>query len=136
MGLAQDEEPSALAIEEVIVTSRKRAESIQDVPIAVTSITSQLENPAIRNLRDIEGLAPNVQIRQSMGRTAGHAISIRGIGYSNDEKSFDPAVGVVYDGVALTTNSGTLLLITLTSSPSKSCGGRRALCLGKIQSLA
>ncbi|MBT6185064.1 MAG: TonB-dependent receptor [Betaproteobacteria bacterium] len=109
IGLAQNEDPSALAIEEVIVTSRKRAESIQDVPIAVTSITSQLENPAIRNLRDIEGLAPNVQIRQSMGRTAGHAISIRGIGYSNDEKSFDPAVGVVYDGVALTTNSGALI---------------------------
>lgn len=109
MVLAQDQERGALAIEEVMVTARKRQESIQDVPIAVTSITSQLENPAIRNLRDIEGLAPNVQIRQSMGRTAGHAISIRGIGYSNDEKSFDPAVGVVYDGVALTTNSGALI---------------------------
>ena len=106
---AQEEGESALAIEEVIVTSRKRQESIQDVPIAVTSITSQLENPAIRNLRHIEGLAPNVQVRQSMGRTAGHAISIRGIGYSNDEKSFDPAVGIVYDGIALTTNSGTLI---------------------------
>ena len=56
MGLAQDEEPSALAIEEVIVTSRKRAESIQDVPIAVTSITSQLENPAIRNLERYRGV--------------------------------------------------------------------------------
>ena len=106
---AQTDEPAALAIEEVIVTSRKRDESIQDVPIAVTSITNQLENPAIRNLRDIEGLAPNVQVRHSMGRTAGHAISIRGIGYSNDEKSFDPAVGIVYDGVALTTNSGALI---------------------------
>ncbi len=106
---AQTDEPAALAIEEVIVTSRKRNESIQDVPIAVTSVTNQLANPAIRNLRDIEGLAPNVQIRHSMGRTAGHAISIRGIGYSNDEKSFDPAVGIVYDGVALTTNSGTLI---------------------------
>ena len=106
---AQEEGESALAIEEVIVTSRKRQESIQDVPIAVTSITNQLDNPAIRNLRHIEGLAPNVQVRQSMGRTAGHAISIRGIGYSNDEKSFDPAVGVVYDGIALTTNSGALI---------------------------
>ena len=106
---AQEEGESALAIEEVIVTSRKRQESIQDVPIAVTSITTQLDNPAIRNLRHIEGLAPNVQVRQSMGRTAGHAISIRGIGYSNDEKSFDPAVGVVYDGIALTTNSGALI---------------------------
>lgn len=44
---AQEEGESALAIEEVIVTSRKRQESIQDVPIAVTSITNQLDNPAI-----------------------------------------------------------------------------------------
>ncbi|MFT6955036.1 MAG: iron complex outermembrane receptor protein [Halieaceae bacterium] len=106
---AQDAGKTNMQLEEVIVTSRFRAESIQDVPIAVTAITAELANPSIRNLRDLEGLAPNVQIRHSMGRTAGHAISIRGIGYSNDEKSFDPAVGVVIDGVAMTTSSGTLL---------------------------
>ncbi|MFT6286115.1 MAG: iron complex outermembrane receptor protein [Alcanivorax sp.] len=106
---AQDAGKTNMQLEEVIVTSRFRAESIQDVPIAVTAITAELENPSIRNLRDLEGLAPNVQIRHSMGRTAGHAISIRGIGYSNDEKSFDPAVGVVIDGVAMTSTSGTLL---------------------------
>jgi iron complex outermembrane recepter protein len=106
---AQDVESQKMQLEEVVVTSRKRTESVQDVPIAVTAITEELENPSIRNLRDLEGLAPNVQIRHSMGRTAGHAISIRGIGYSNDEKSFDPAVGVVIDGVAMTSTSGTLL---------------------------
>jgi iron complex outermembrane receptor protein len=106
---AQDIQKPKLQLEEVVVTSRKREESIQDVPIAVTAITADLENSSIRNFRDLEGLAPNVQIRQSMGRTAGHAISIRGIGYSNDEKSFDPAVGVVVDGVAMTSTSGTLM---------------------------
>lgn len=106
---AQDAQTPRMQLEEVIVTSRKREESIQDVPIAVTAIIAELDNPAIRNLRDLEGLAPNVQIRHSMGRTAGHAISIRGIGYSNDEKSFDPAVGIVFDGVAMTSTSGTLL---------------------------
>lgn len=106
---AQDVKEPKMQLEEVIVTSRKRTESVQDVPIAVTAIIAELENPSIRNLRDLEGLAPNVQIRHSMGRTAGHAISIRGIGYSNDEKSFDPAVGVVIDGVAMTSTSGTLL---------------------------
>jgi iron complex outermembrane receptor protein len=106
---AEDLQKPKVQLEEVLVTSRKREESIQDVPIAVTAITADLKNSSIRNFRDLEGLAPNVQIRQSMGRTAGHAISIRGIGYSNDEKSFDPAVGVVVDGVAMTSTSGTLM---------------------------
>ena len=107
--VAQDSQTPKLQLEEVVVTSRKLSESVQDVPIAVTAIVAELENPSVRNLRDLEGLAPNVQIRHSMGRTAGHAISIRGIGYSNDEKSFDPAVGVVIDGVSMTSSSGTLL---------------------------
>ena len=106
--LAAAEETKSLQLEEVVVTSRKREESVQDVPIAVTAITSELQNGSIRDLKDLEGLVPNVQIRQSMGRAAGHAISIRGIGYSNDEKSFDPAVGVVLDGVAMTVNTGAL----------------------------
>ncbi|MGY8801719.1 MAG: TonB-dependent receptor [Pseudomonadales bacterium] len=105
---AAAQETKSLQLEEVVVTSRKREESVQDVPIAVTAITSELQNGSIRDLKDLEGLVPNVQIRQSMGRAAGHAISIRGIGYSNDEKSFDPAVGVVLDGVAMTVNTGAL----------------------------
>ena len=105
---AAAQETKSLQLEEVVVTSRNREESVQDVPIAVTAITSELQNGSIRDLKDLEGLVPNVQIRQSMGRAAGHAISIRGIGYSNDEKSFDPAVGVVLDGVAMTVNTGAL----------------------------
>ena len=105
---AAAQETKSLQLEEVVVTSRYREESVQDVPIAVTAITTELQNGSIRDLKDLEGLVPNVQIRQSMGRTAGHAISIRGIGYSNDEKSFDPAVGVVLDGVAMTVNTGAL----------------------------
>jgi iron complex outermembrane receptor protein len=107
--VAEDSQKPKMQLEEVVVTARKRTESVQDVPIAVTAIVAELENPSVRNLTDLEGLAPNVQIRNSMGRTAGHAISIRGIGYSNDEKSFDPAVGVVIDGVSMTSSSGTLL---------------------------
>ncbi|MDE0842319.1 MAG: TonB-dependent receptor plug domain-containing protein, partial [Porticoccaceae bacterium] len=106
---ADDDQQNKMQLEEIVVTSRKREESIQDVPIAVTAITADLQNASVRDLRDLEGLIPNVQIRHSMGRVGSHAISIRGIGYSNDEKSFDPAVGVVLDGVAMTTSTGTLL---------------------------
>ena len=44
---AQEAETPSLAIEEIIVTARKKDESIQDVPMAVTAITEQLRDPSI-----------------------------------------------------------------------------------------
>lgn len=42
-------------IEEVVVTARKQEESVQDVPIAITALTQELENSSIRNLSDLDG---------------------------------------------------------------------------------
>ena len=39
-------------LEEVVVTARKQEESAQDVPIAITALTQELENSSIRNLQD------------------------------------------------------------------------------------
>ena len=50
----------SLAIEEIIVTARKKQESVQDVPIAMTALSAELRDPTIRDLADIEGYAPNV----------------------------------------------------------------------------
>ena len=96
-------------IEEVLVTARKRAESIQDVPIAVTAITDALQDTSIQNFLDLEGIAPNVQIREGMMRAGGSSITIRGIGYYNDEKSLDSPVGVLIDGVYMGFTTGQLL---------------------------
>ena len=37
-------------LEEVVVTARKQEESAQDIPIAITALTQELENSSIRNL--------------------------------------------------------------------------------------
>ena len=42
------------AIEEITVTARKKDESIQDVPIAVSAITDQLQKESVRRLEDIQ----------------------------------------------------------------------------------
>ena len=42
-------------IEEVVVTARRREESVQDVPIRVTALTAELENTSIRSLSDLTG---------------------------------------------------------------------------------
>ncbi|MEO2180954.1 MAG: hypothetical protein ABGY43_01455, partial [bacterium] len=42
-------------IEEIIVTARKKQESVQDVPIAMTALSKELKDSTIRDLADIEG---------------------------------------------------------------------------------
>ncbi|MGI9287957.1 MAG: hypothetical protein ACR2P1_21405, partial [Pseudomonadales bacterium] len=74
---AQEGADTSLMLEEVIVTSRKRDESAQDTPVAVTAIAQELQNASIRNLRDIEGYSPNVTIDNSTAGPGAAAISIR-----------------------------------------------------------
>ena len=101
-------EPSAV-LEEVVVTARKRNESIQDVPVSVTSIAKELKSSSVRRLEDIQNFAPNVFIRRSPGVASGASISIRGVGTLDTDKSLDPAIGVMMDGMFLGTASGVLL---------------------------
>jgi iron complex outermembrane receptor protein len=89
---------SAASIEEVVVTARKREEHLQDVPDAVTVVSTELiENAHLTNPHDLAALIPNFNFDStfSPNRTL---ISIRGI--SQAETSEAP-VAVVVDGVQL-----------------------------------
>lgn len=100
----------ALAIEEVVVTARKREESLQDVPLSVTAFNeTTIENVYGENIGEFSKFAPNVTLARQP--YAGNALfaGMRGIVFGDLEKSFDPAVGVVVDGVALVTNTGALI---------------------------
>lgn len=96
-------------LEEITVTARKKDESIQDVPIAVSAITSQLQEESVRRLEDIQAFTPNVFINRTPGIASGAAITIRGVASLESDKSLDPGVGVVVDGMFLGTSSGVLL---------------------------
>ena len=66
-------------LEEVTVTARKRAENVQEVPIAVTPFTAQeIKDSGIRRPADFIDLIPNVTIvdTANVGDTQ---VSIRGI---------------------------------------------------------
>jgi len=99
----------SLVLEEVIVTARKKDESIQDVPGAVTAITGQLKEGSVRRLEDIQAFAPNLFINRTPGIASGAAITIRGVASLESDKSFEPSIGVVMDGMFLGTSSGVLL---------------------------
>jgi iron complex outermembrane receptor protein len=94
-------------IEEVVVTARKRQESLQDVPVAVTALTpTQLERGSIQRTTDIDKMVPNVELHQTYIGSESLSASIRGIGYDDIEKSVEPTVGVAVDGVFMASNSG------------------------------
>jgi iron complex outermembrane receptor protein len=109
--LAQEAGATATpALEDIIVSARRRTESIQTVPVAVTAIApSTLANAAAPDIRDLVGRTPNVVIDPVNAGPSAAAISIRGISFEDIEKSFDPAVGVLIDGVYIGTNTGQLL---------------------------
>jgi iron complex outermembrane recepter protein len=92
-------------LEEIVVTAQKRAESLQDVPVAVTSYTGEL----LRGLAipDIEGLAvktPSFAFSKAGGEAQ---IYIRGVGTNIFGVGADPSIAVNLDGVYLgRTNMG------------------------------
>jgi iron complex outermembrane recepter protein len=100
----------AAQVQEVIVTARRVAERIQDVPAAITAMgQKQLETLRPRTLEDLSGFAPNVNIGRTGAGASTAAIYIRGLGYSDVEKGQDPAVQVILDDVVLGTQFGQLL---------------------------
>jgi outer membrane receptor protein involved in Fe transport len=89
--LAQD-----LALEEIIVTATKRAEGLQEVPIAISVIDGQqIENKSINSIEDLSRYIPNVHMGEA---STGTQIFIRGIG-SGVNYGFEQSVGTFVDGV-------------------------------------
>ena len=100
---------AALMIEEITVTARKREESSQDVPLAITAYGSdQIEALKVRDLTNLSVGMPNVAL-DDIGTTRGSAnFSIRGLGINSSIASIDPTVGLFLDGVYLGNNVGVI----------------------------
>ena len=98
-------------LEEVVVTSRKRSENLQDVGFSVSALTkSEIEGQFARDITDLANISPNIVIDDTAQGPGGvAAIFIRGIGVADVEKNFDPAVAVVVDNMFIGSNAGSLL---------------------------
>ncbi|MDE8653910.1 TonB-dependent receptor [Novosphingobium album (ex Liu et al. 2023)] len=95
------ETTSAEGFGEILVTARRRAESLQDVPVAVSVVSSAtLENNLATDLTKVAELAPQVIIgRQTVG--TGAVIGIRGISSTATDPGLDQSVAVAIDNVVL-----------------------------------
>ena len=85
-------------LEEILVTATKRAESLQDVPMAVSAMDGEsLNNAGIQTMEDITRQIPVLEVQQNTSAVA-TTFRIRRVGNLSNIPSFEPAVGVFVDG--------------------------------------
>ena len=102
---AQAQQPGAsqgAALEEVIVTAQRREEKLQEVPLAISAISSdELQSRGIQSNLDLSAAAPNLFTRANPGAAGIATIGIRGSISGQPAIWVDPPVGMYLDGVYL-----------------------------------
>lgn len=88
-------------LEKITVTSQKRVESLNEVPVAVSVLREdQIASAFTANLEGLQSLVPSVSFRKG-NTTRNSAITIRGIGTISFSIAAEPSVSTVVDGVVL-----------------------------------
>ncbi|HEX7885100.1 MAG TPA: TonB-dependent receptor [Phenylobacterium sp.] len=86
-------------IEEIVVTAQKREQSLQDVPIVVTSVSGKLlKDAGVKDIRDLTVLTPGLTVTSTSNEAIVTA-RVRGVGTVGDNPGLESSVGVVIDGV-------------------------------------
>ncbi|SFS11626.1 TonB-dependent receptor [Sphingomonas jatrophae] len=92
---------------DIVVTAQKRAENLQDTPLAVSALTAEvLQNRRVADISDISAAAPNLTTTITPSSTTNIAVHIRGIGESDPVLTVDSPVGIYVDGVVIGRTAG------------------------------
>lgn len=99
---AQDSETATPEVRDdnvIIVTATRRAQDVQDIPLAVTAISpQQLEAQRVVNIQQISALAPSFTASQAQLASGSVVLRVRGIGTTSNNIGFESAVGIFIDG--------------------------------------
>ncbi len=96
--VAQSEEANTSG--DIIVTAQRRAERLQDVPIAITAVNADAMSEArVDNIQNIQAVSPSIQFRATNISSSSANVIIRGLGTTGTSRSFEGAVGIFIDGV-------------------------------------
>ena len=87
---------------EITVTARRRAENLQDVPIAVSAFSGEaLERQGATDITDLNDTTPNVTLETSRATNTTLTAFIRGVGQQDPVAGFEAGVGLYLDDVYL-----------------------------------
>lgn len=99
---AQDAETEAQPASDdgvIIVTATRRAQDVQDIPLAVTAISpQQLETQRVVNIQQVAALAPSFTSSQAQLASGSVVLRVRGVGTTSNNIGFESAVGIFIDG--------------------------------------
>ena len=99
----------AQRLDNVVVTARRREESIFDVPVAVSAFgESDLVEKQATAIDGLQGAVPNLNIVQGRGSANSVNVFIRGIGQPDALQTFDPGVGMYVDDIYYSRINGAL----------------------------
>ena len=99
---ADDAQANADAPADIVVTARRRSETLLNVPIAVTAFTAdKLDKMGAIDLTDIQNTTPNTTIKDARGTNSTLAAFIRGVGQQDPVPGFEAGVGIYLDDVYL-----------------------------------
>ena len=108
--VAAESDTNSNGLEEVVVTAQKRAQNMQEVPVAVTALGSDdLEQAGIETIADLERISPNTTLRASRATNTTLTAYIRGIGQNDPLWGFEPGVGLYIDDVYFARPQGAML---------------------------
>ncbi len=97
-------------LERIEVTARKTTESLQEVPVAITSIGSgELTEKGISVLTEVQQFSPNTTLQTSRGTNSTLTAFIRGVGQQDPLWGYEPGVGIYIDDVYMARPQGAVL---------------------------
>ena len=110
---AQEVQGTGLTLEEITVTARRREESLQSTPVAVTALTGEaLETRGAASVDAVSQFVPNVQFDGAAALSGGAynaTVFIRGIGQNDFAIFSDPGAAMYLDGVYLGRSIGGIM---------------------------
>ncbi|MEM1020005.1 MAG: Plug domain-containing protein, partial [Pseudomonadota bacterium] len=87
-------------LEVIIVNAQRRAETLQEVPVAVSAFSGEdLTSSGVFSFNDIETLVPSLEIESAFGGGQPQ-IRLRGVGFDDYAANNTPTVGIYVDEVA------------------------------------
>ena len=93
---------AGVVLEEIVVTARKREESLQSIPTSVSAFgADELEMKLVSSIQDLSRFAPNLVVNTAGVSPSQGIVFIRGIGEVDQFNTLDPAVGIYIDGIYL-----------------------------------
>lgn len=107
---AQETEEAEGGLEKIQVTARRTVESLQEVPVAITSISdAEMTERGMFELIELQAMSPNLTLQRSRGTNSTLTAFIRGVGQQDPLWGYEPGVGIYIDDVYLARPQGAVL---------------------------